>query len=374
MRSTRRWSSSRGSCTAASRRAGSPPSAASPASTRSRRVLPISALRAHLPAFSMHCSARWSLPPHAVVEVRAATEVFHTCLRRPRPRGRQIRGEDAPPGLETAIRVSPRSSSARARAPPCAPWWRRRWRGSQTQRTRGEQGAGRQTGARGRVALATPHTRRSTCRRRWCILNFCLSAQPEPLMRIHAQLVGLLQEALALAENDDPTAIAGWAPGERRRRLHALARGVHSSDVQRHGVPRAQGARGGGRQEQLAQLRQRIITMFFKSPHVEVDGGCRYCQAGSEARDSAAELSQQGAAAVQLATNPCEPRALQEPYHAAPGGPERLLELLSNWFNPTLGESSSSTRRWLEPDAKAVAAGTAQRRALLPRTSRSPPR
>ena len=50
-------------------------------------------------------------------------------------------------------------------------------------------------------------------------------------------------------------------------------------------------------------------------------------------------------------------------------GLERLLELLSNWFNPTLGEKLlEHLRRWLEPDNKAVTASgqAAQAQARAP--------
>jgi transformation/transcription domain-associated protein len=56
------------------------------------------------------------------------------------------------------------------------------------------------------------------------ILDFCLSTRPEPLIKIHASFVGLLQEALSLAENDDAATAAaktGVAPGAGDD-MHAL--------------------------------------------------------------------------------------------------------------------------------------------------------
>ena len=48
-------------------------------------------------------------------------------------------------------------------------------------------------------------------------------------------------------------------------------------------------------------------------------------------------------------------------------GLERLLELLSNWFNPTLGEKLlEHLRRWLEPDAQKQAAGQPPQQARAP--------
>ena len=53
------------------------------------------------------------------------------------------------------------------------------------------------------------------------ILNFCVSATPEPLIKISAQanFVSVLQEALAVAENDDPSTLKArsihWSPYDR---------------------------------------------------------------------------------------------------------------------------------------------------------------
>jgi len=58
-------------------------------------VLPISALRQHLARILQALlRALRSLPPHAVQEVRAATQVFHRILEAATPNGVAIRGRD----------------------------------------------------------------------------------------------------------------------------------------------------------------------------------------------------------------------------------------------------------------------------------------
>ena len=97
------------------------------------------------------------------------------------------------------------------------------------------------------------------------ILDFCLSTKPEPLIKIHASFVGLLQEALSLAENDDAAVAAaktGVAPGAGDD-MHALRAACIRLMCSAMACPELKTPPAG--QEQLAQLRQRIITMFFKS-------------------------------------------------------------------------------------------------------------
>ena len=145
---------------------------------------------------------------------------------------------------------------------------------------------------------------------------------------------GSASGGVALAENDDPTAIkAGPARGEPAR----ASSGVHSSDVQRYGMPRAQGARGRAGTARAAS--QRIITMFFKSltpRSTEVVDIAKQAQ-----RDSAA-VAQQGAAAVQLATNLRNLAHYKNLTMPLLSGLERLRAPVQQ-FNPTLERNSSST-------------------------------
>ena len=80
-------------------------------------------------------------------------------------------------------------------------------------------------------------------------------------MSVNAQTVGLLQEALVVAENDDPNAFKG-GPGTADS-AHALRAACIRLMCSAMAHPELKTPPSG--QEQLAQLRQRIITMFFKS-------------------------------------------------------------------------------------------------------------
>ena len=195
-----------------------------------------------------------------------------------------------------------------------------------------------------------------------CILNFCLSTHPEPLMRIHAQLVGLLQEALALAENDDPTAIKA-GPGATES-LHALRAACIRLMCSAMACPELKAPAAG--QEQLAQLRQRIITMFFKSLT------SRSTEVVDIAKQGLKRVIQQQSLSKELLQSSLRPILVNLAHYknlTMPllSGLERLLELLSNWFNPTLGEKLlEHLRRWLEPDAQKQAAGQPPQQARAP--------
>ena len=98
------------------------------------------------------------------------------------------------------------------------------------------------------------------------ILNFCLSATPSRSSRSTQAFVGVLQEALARGGERRPSTLsggeAGDAPGASER-LHALRAACIRLMCSAMACPELKTPPPG--QEQLAQLRQRIITMFFKS-------------------------------------------------------------------------------------------------------------
>ena len=81
------------------------------------RVLPISALRAHLAKILQALlRALRSLRPHAVAEVAAAPRSVPPRARDRDPRGHADYAARTPPGVEAAVASSPRNSSARLRA------------------------------------------------------------------------------------------------------------------------------------------------------------------------------------------------------------------------------------------------------------------
>ena len=119
-------------------------------------------------------------------------------------------------------------------------------------------------------------------------------------------------------------------------------------------------------QEQLAQLRQRIITMFFKSLT------SRSAEVVNIAKEGLKRVIQQQSLSKELLQSSLRPILVNLAHYKNLTMPllvglERLLELLSNWFNPTLGEKLlEHLRRWLEPDNKAVAPGGQQTQARPP--------
>jgi hypothetical protein len=120
-------------------------------------------------------------------------------------------------------------------------------------------------------------------------------------------------------------------------------------------------------QEQLAQLRQRIITMFFKSLTSRnadvVDLAKRGLKRVIQQQSLSKELLQSSLRPILV--NLAHYKNLTMPLLV---GLERLLELLSNWFNPTLGEKLlEHLRRWLEPDAQKNAGQP-------PQQARAPPK
>jgi transformation/transcription domain-associated protein len=157
-----------------------------------------------------------------VAEVRAATTVFHRILEAATPAGVAIRGDDAPPGLETAVGVLAEELFSTSSSPTVRPVVEAAIDGLSK---RSGLDVGRVLDVKATHLsglLSRPlHSRHVHVQTQVVhILNFCLSTQPQPLIKIHSSFVGLLQEALAVAENDDPSTLKG-GPGASDN-LHAL--------------------------------------------------------------------------------------------------------------------------------------------------------
>ena len=330
------------------------------------RVLPISALHAHLERIlqAILCALR-SLPQHAVAEVRVATAVFHRILEAATPVGVAIRGEEAPPGLENAVEVLAKELFYTSSSPTVRPVVEAAVAGLSQ---RSGLDVGRVLDVKAALADLTDLLSRPlhSCHVQVQtqvvhILNFCLSTQPHPLIKIHSSLVGLLQEALAIAENDDPTTIK-LGPGASEN-LHALRVACIRLMCSAMACPELKlppqdpKAPAPPGQEQLVQLRQRIITMFFKSLT------SRSADVVQIAKEGLKRVIQQQSLSKELLQSSLRPILVNLAHYKNLTMPllvglERLLELLSNWFNPTLGEKLlEHLRRWLEPDNKAAGGG-----------------
>ena len=243
------------------------------------RVLPISALRAHLARILQALlRALLSLPPHAVKEVGAATETLHRVLEAATPAGTPVRGEDAPPGLETAIRVLTEELFSTTSSLTVRPVVEAAVAGL-AERSGLPVGKVLDVKAAhvGGLLSRPLHARQVRVQTQVVhVLNFCLSAEPEPLIKIHASFVGVLQVALAPAENDDPSAAAA-AAAQARRRTRPGPRTTSTrcawrafAHVQRDGVPRAppapaSSAAGGGAGTTSSRSSGRGSSRCFKS-------------------------------------------------------------------------------------------------------------
>ena len=162
------------------------------------------------------------LPPHAVAEVAVATRVFHRVLEAATPEGVDIRGDDAPPGVEAAVAVLSEELFSTTSSPTVRPVVEAAVMGLSKRSGLDVNKVLDVKPAHAQALLARPlrskHVNVQT--QVVHIVNFCLSARPAPIMSVNAQTVGLLQEALVVAENDDPNTFKG-GPGAADS-LHAL--------------------------------------------------------------------------------------------------------------------------------------------------------
>ena len=325
------------------------------------RVLPISALRANLPKILQALlSALQLLPPHAVTEVAAATKLFHRVLETATPEGVDIRGEDAPPGVEAAVAVLSEELFSTTSSPTVRPVVEAAVMGLSKRSGLDVNKVLDVKPAHAQALLARPlrskHVNVQT--QVVHIVNFCLSARPAPIMSVNAQTVGLLQEALVVAENDDPNTFKG-GPGAADS-LHALRAACIRLICSAMAHPELKTPPAG--QEQLAQLRQRIITMFFKSLT------SRNADIVEIAKQGLKRVIQQQSLSKELLQSSLRPILVNLAHYKNLTMPllvglERLLELLSNWFNPTLGEKLlEHLRRWLDPEQKMAPGGQQQPR------------
>jgi len=157
-----------------------------------------------------------------VAELSSATAVFHRLLEAATPAGVAIRGQDAPAGVEAAVGVLAEELFSTGSSPTVRPVVEAAIQGLSA---RSGLDVGRVLDVKATHMsglLSRPlHSRHVHVQTQVVhILNFCLSTQPQPLIKLHSTFVGLLQEALAVAENDDPSTLKG-GPGASDS-LHAL--------------------------------------------------------------------------------------------------------------------------------------------------------
>lgn len=173
-------------------------------------------------------------------------------------------------------------------------------------------------------------------------LNFCLALRP-PLLKMTPELVTLLQEVLQIADTDESVLIGKFMNPKlavtltklRTACIELLCTAMAWADF---------------KTPNHADLRSRIIAMFFKSLT------CRTPEIVAVAKEGLRQVIQQQKMPKDLLQSSLRPilvnlahtRSLTMPLLQ---GLARLLELLSNWFNVTLGcKLMEHLRKWLEPE------------------------
>ncbi|KAI9081282.1 hypothetical protein K1719_036782 [Acacia pycnantha] len=172
-------------------------------------------------------------------------------------------------------------------------------------------------------------------------LNFCLALRP-PLLKLTPELINFLQEALQTAESDDnalatkifnPKVVTSLTK-LRTACIELLCTTMAWADF---------------KTPNHSELRAKIISMFFKSLT------CRTPEIVAVAKEGLRQVINQRMpkdllqnSLRPILVNLAHTKNLSMPLLQ---GLARLLELLSNWFNVTLGSKLlEHLKRWLEPE------------------------
>ncbi|CAN8229179.1 unnamed protein product [Cochlearia groenlandica] len=173
-------------------------------------------------------------------------------------------------------------------------------------------------------------------------LNFCLALRP-PLLKVTPELVNFLQEALQIAEADE----AVWAVKLMSPKVLASLNRLRTACIE---ILCTTMAWADFRTQSHNELRAKIISMFFKSLT------CRAPEIVIVAKEGLRQVINQQRMPKELLQTSLRPilvnlahtKNLNMPLLQGLG---RLLELLSNWFNVTLGgKLLEHLKKWLEPE------------------------
>lgn len=173
-------------------------------------------------------------------------------------------------------------------------------------------------------------------------LNFCLALRP-PLLKLTPELINFLQEALQIAEADETVWVVKFMNPKMATSLNKLrtaciellctAMAWTDFKTQNH-----------------SELRAKIISMFFKSLT------SRSSEIVAVAKEGLRQVIQQQKMPKELLQSSLRPILVNLAHTKNLSMPllqglARLLELLSNWFNVTLGgKLLEHLKKWLEPD------------------------
>ncbi|XP_022879771.1 transcription-associated protein 1-like isoform X2 [Olea europaea var. sylvestris] len=173
-------------------------------------------------------------------------------------------------------------------------------------------------------------------------LNFCLALRP-PLLKLTQELVNFLQEALQIAEADETVwgakfmnpKVATSLNKLRTACIELLCTAMSWSDF---------------KTQNHSDLRAKIISMFFKSLT------SRTSEIVAVAKEGLRQVIQQQRMPKELLQSSLRPILVNLAHTKNLNMPllqglARLLELLSNWFNVTLGgKLLEHLKKWLDPE------------------------
>lgn len=173
-------------------------------------------------------------------------------------------------------------------------------------------------------------------------LNFCLALRP-PLLKLTQELVNFLQEALQIAEADEAVWVVKFMNPKvvtsliklRTACIELLCTAMAWADF---------------KTPNHAELRAKVISMFFKSLT------CRTPEIVAVAKEGLRQVISQQRMPKELLQSSLRPILVNLAHTKNISMPllqglARLLELLSNWFNVTLGgKLLEHLKKWLEPE------------------------
>lgn len=174
-------------------------------------------------------------------------------------------------------------------------------------------------------------------------LNFCLSLRP-PLLKLTQELLSFLQEALQIAEADETVWVVKFMNPKVATSLTKLRTGCIEL------LCTAMAWADFRAPNNHSELRAKIIAMFFKSLT------CKTPEVVAVAKEGLRQVVLQQRMPKELLQSSLRPilvnlahtKNLTIPLLQ---GLARLLELLSNWFNVTLGgKLLEHLKKWLEPE------------------------
>ncbi|OMO57052.1 hypothetical protein CCACVL1_26034 [Corchorus capsularis] len=173
-------------------------------------------------------------------------------------------------------------------------------------------------------------------------LNFCLALRP-PLLKLTPELINFLQEALQIAEADETV----WVVKFMNPKVATSLNKLRTACIELLCTTMAW---ADFKTQAHSELRAKIIAMFFKSLT------CRTPEIVAVAKEGLRQVINQQRMPKELLQSSLRPILVNLAHTKNLSMPllqglARLLELLSNWFNVTLGgKLLEHLKKWLEPD------------------------